>query len=159
MFRTDEHRKRFFEVIHRIGKDYGGELDKEYSAALYILTSRSGTWEKAELYVSSSGILFEDMLNEVDFSHGYVSIIYLAWSLFTSGYHFGYNDDKQTSLEKLISAISVGDITIPGLLVGKVDMGELCSLDESNFKIAIEAILIRRYGIPQEDINKAAEAQ
>lgn len=81
-FTSTEHKKRWLTAMLTIGKTYEGKLDPEYGAALYILTSSSGTWQKTELYVDRDGIEFEALLQEVDFSGGYGVLIRLAGNLF-----------------------------------------------------------------------------
>ena len=81
-FTSAEHRKRFLTAILAIGKVYAGKLDPEYASALYILTSGTGTWNKAESYVGRDGIDFEALLAEVDFSGAYTELIHLAGNLF-----------------------------------------------------------------------------
>src|SRR5579862_1332285 len=79
------HQERFLAAVPRIGKTWpeqNGQYDTEYAAALYILTADSGTWGKAEDYVSHDGIEFEQMLEEVDFSGGYARLVKLAGHLF-----------------------------------------------------------------------------
>jgi hypothetical protein len=79
------HQSRFVENMQRRGKTWpeaGGKFDPEYGAALYILTADTGTWNRTEKYVSRSGIDFEAMLEEVDFSGGYVRLVRLAGHLF-----------------------------------------------------------------------------
>ena len=39
-------------AMREIGKIYDGRLDQEYGAALYLLTSSAGLWQKAQGYVS-----------------------------------------------------------------------------------------------------------
>ncbi len=86
-FKSEEHEQRFLAAIQQIGKVYAGKLDPEYSAALYILTSDTGTWQKAREYVSRDGIDIQAMLEEVDFSSGYVVLVKLAGHLFNNQQH------------------------------------------------------------------------
>jgi hypothetical protein len=91
-FTSAEHKARFLATIRAIDKiDHGGpsdgRFDQEYSAALYILTSSTATWEKAQSYVSRRGIDFEELLHEVDFSGAYSVLILLASNLFNSNTH------------------------------------------------------------------------
>jgi len=71
--------------MRAIDKVYAGKLDPEYTAAIYVLTSSAGTWNKTQSYVDHEGIDFEALLAEVDFSGGYRVLIQLAWNLFNSG--------------------------------------------------------------------------
>jgi hypothetical protein len=87
LFTSEAHKARFLTAIQEIDKVYAGRLDPEYGAALYILTSSSGTWEKASSYVSRYRIDFEEMFNEVDFSGGYSVLIKLASNLFNGNTH------------------------------------------------------------------------
>lgn len=86
-FKSEAHKLRFLTAIQDIGKVYEGKLDQEYAAALYILTATSGTWEKASSYVSHDGIDFPAMLQEEDFSSGYLTLIKLAGNLFNGEQH------------------------------------------------------------------------
>lgn len=81
-FTSAEHKQRFLTAMLTTGKTYAGKLDPEYGAALYILTSSGGTWQKAQSYVDRDGIDFEALLAEVDFSGGYGVLIRLAGNLF-----------------------------------------------------------------------------
>jgi hypothetical protein len=85
-FTSKEHQARFLATMHEIHKIDNGKLDPEYAAAVYILTSRAGTWERAQPYVSSGGIEFEELLSEVDWSGGYSSLLNLAANLFNDRY-------------------------------------------------------------------------
>jgi len=87
LFTSEAHKARFLTAIQEIGKVYAGRMDPEYGAALYILTSSSGTWEKSNSYVSRYRIDFEEMFNEVDFSGGYSVLIKLASNLFNGNTH------------------------------------------------------------------------
>ncbi len=81
-FTSPQHKVRFLTAMQQIGKIYAGKLDPEYGAALYVLTSSGGTWQKASDYVSRGGIKFEELLAEVDWSGGYRALIRLAGNLF-----------------------------------------------------------------------------
>ena len=81
-FTSDDHKRRFLEMMRALGKIDGGKFDQEYGAAVYLLTSSAGTWEKASNSVSRSGIEFEALLSEVDWSGAYSSLIMLAGNLF-----------------------------------------------------------------------------
>src|SRR5579859_245955 len=81
-FKSEGHKARFLTVIRRIGKVYAGKLDPEYAEAVYVLCADLATWERAESYVSSRGILFEKLLEQVDFSSGHRALVMLAADLF-----------------------------------------------------------------------------
>ena len=81
-YTSEAHKARFLATMHEIHKIDAGRLDSEYATAVYVLTSSAGTWEKARPYVSGGGILFEDLLTEVDWSSGYRALIKLAANLF-----------------------------------------------------------------------------
>lgn len=85
-FTSEGHKTRFISIQQQLNKLDAGKFDREYSTALYILTSDLATWEKASGYVSRHGIDFEGLLQEVDFSHGYIALIELAGNLFNAGY-------------------------------------------------------------------------
>jgi hypothetical protein len=83
MFFTEaRHKAGWLTAMQGIGKVYDGWFDTEYGAALYILTADEDTWNQVSDYVSHSGIDFEAMLHEVDFSGGYGVLIRLAANLF-----------------------------------------------------------------------------
>ena len=84
-FKSEAHKQRFLEAVQ--SKVYGGKLDQEYSAALYILTATGGTWERASKYVSRDGIVLETMVKEVHLSSGYLTLIKLAGNLFNGRLH------------------------------------------------------------------------
>lgn len=117
MFTSPEHAVRFTEIMARLGKISGDTYDNEYSAALYLLTSRASTWEKTSGYVHQDGIGFARILQEEDFGAAYSVLIRLAANLFDL-YQF-----------------QLGDIA------------ELLRLDEENYALALDAINIRRYGL------------
>ncbi len=80
LFRSKQHERRFFIAVK--GKIFEGNIDKDYGAALYVLTSSVSTWEKAQSYITSEGIDFDALLMNVDFSHAYSALIQLAGNLF-----------------------------------------------------------------------------
>jgi len=108
--------------MRRIDKIDGGKFDLEYGAACYILTADAATWSKAQDYVSRNGILFEEMLKEVDFSGGYQVLILWAANLFNE------------------HAANINPV-------------ELMRLDESNFRVALSALVVRRYGLHVDDFK------
>lgn len=79
---SDDHRTRWLQAMEQSEQVDDGKMDLEYGAALYILTSNSGTWQKASDYIDSDGINFEGLLQEVDFSGAYKVLIELAGNLF-----------------------------------------------------------------------------
>jgi hypothetical protein len=85
VFRSEDHKERFVAAMKQLGKIYSGQLDEEYSAALYLLTA--STWKKACSYVRRTGIDFEAMLEETDFSGGETVMIELASNLFNGNTH------------------------------------------------------------------------
>lgn len=113
-FTSPEHRQRFLTAIQQIGKVYEDRINEEYGAALYILTSSSGTWERAKSYVSSRGIQFDELLAEGYWSGGYMSLLQLAGNLFNAGY-------TQCSPIDLVTG-----------------------LDDRNYNVALTALKIRR---------------
>jgi len=119
IFLTPDHKRLFEEVMTWLGKIYDGKFDAEYSAAVFILTADAITWDQAESYVSRTGIRFDDLLKEEDFSGGYKVLIKLAGNLFNG------NQD--------------------------VNPVEFMCLDNNNFKVALSAIMVRRFGIRVED--------
>jgi len=86
-FKSAEHTQRFLAAMRSTGKMYGGRLDQEYGAALYILTADLATWQKAQAYVDRHGIDIPALLEEVHFSGGYSVLIMLAGNLFNSQVH------------------------------------------------------------------------
>lgn len=85
-FKSPEHQQRLLAAMQQLGKVWeNGRLDPEYASALYILSADTATWNQAQAYVRRSGIDFEAMLAEIDFSSGYAVLINLAWNLFNDG--------------------------------------------------------------------------
>lgn len=85
-FKSEGHKQRLIATIRQLGKVWeNGRLDPEYASALYILSADAATWNQAQAYVERSGIDFEAMLAEVDFSSGYTVLINLAWNIFNDG--------------------------------------------------------------------------
>lgn len=125
-FTSPEHKRRWLMSMLQIGKVYDGKLDPEYGAALYILTSSAGTWNKAGPYVDRDGIDFEAMLAEVDFSGGYGVLIHLAGNLF--------NDRFTASPVDLATRLDSENFTIAlnALQIRRVSwsLGELASKAE-----------------------------
>lgn len=115
-FTSAEHRTRWLSAILSLGRVFGGKLDQEYGAALYVLTSSVATWEKAEPYIDREGIDFEGLLAEVDFSGGYRPLIRLAWHLFNSGAAISpldlYSLDE-SNFEVAMCAIRIRRVPLP----------------------------------------------
>lgn len=93
-FSNQQHLDRFLAAIQSIGKVYGDhfgddkdKIDCYYGSALYILSDDEWTLEKANRYISSRGIDFETMLQEVDFSGGYTVLLQWASNLFNGNIH------------------------------------------------------------------------
>ncbi len=113
-FKSEAHRARFLTAIKQFGKVYDGKVDPEYGAAFYVLTSDESTWNQAKGYVSSHGINFDNLLQEVDLGgSGYTALIKLAGNLFNDGY----------------------------TAANPVD---LMGLDNQNFEVALNAFRVRR---------------
>ena len=133
-FSSIHHLERFQAALEATNKvwhdDWSKEnkIQEEYGAALYVLTSSSGTWERAKAYVlRSNGILFDELLANEHWSGGYVSLIKLAGNLFNAGYT-------------------------------KCDPVDLVTgLDERNFNVAMTALRIRRRAWPLQHIIDHAE--
>ena len=121
-FKSAAHKTRLLEAMRRTGKIDGGKFDQEYGAAMYILTADTSTWEKARDYVSSSGILFEEMLQELDWSGGYGVLIKWAANLFNE------------------HAANINPV-------------ELMRLDENNFRVALSALVVRKYSLRVDDFK------
>lgn len=120
-YKSPDHQHRLITIIEQINKHDNGRIDPEYGAALYILTADPGTWKKAQEYVSASGINFSQMLEEMDFSGGYLVLIQWAANLFNS---FAAHIDPvelmrldDTNFELAISALRVrrGGLTLKSI--------------------------------------------
>ncbi len=81
-FKSVPHKERFERIMREIDKIDGTTFDREYASLVYLLTAHIGIWERAEEYVSSSGIRVPDMLEEVHFSSGEVTLIQWGGNLF-----------------------------------------------------------------------------
>lgn len=127
-FKSAEHQQCFLAAMRQHGKIDAGKLDPEYAAAFYILTADTGTWRKASEYVSRHGIDMETMLEEVDFSSGYVVLVKLAGNLFNNQQHldpleFLRLDERNfhlalTALILRRSSFHVNDFDGPAMEVG-----------------------------------------
>lgn len=134
-FTSEEHRARFLATMQAIDKIYDGYyeeqrvplIQEEYGAAVYVLTSRSGTWERAKNYVSRRGIQFDELLANEHWSGGYTCLLELAGNLFNAGY---------TKCDP-------------------VDL--VTRLDDSNFTVAMTALHIRRRSWPVAFFQQQAE--
>jgi hypothetical protein len=91
-------------------------------------------WESANPYVSSRGIRFEELLNGIDFSHGYQVLIKLAANLFFS---------------RDITRSAIDDY--PEIVVSPVEL--VTVLDEKNFGVAQAAIHLRRHSAYLNDLK------
>lgn len=121
-FKSAGHKTRLLGAMRAIGKIYGGRLDSEYGAALYILTSDSHTWSAVQGYVTHEGIDFEAMLNECDWSGGPRRMVKLAGDLF--------GGQTQVSISDLISVVDEDNfqVAISAQLIRRY------GLDEDNLK-------------------------
>ncbi len=124
-FTSEEHRRRFVEIMQQLGKAYHGKYDSEYASALYILTADLWTWKAVSDYVSRDSIEIEAILENIHFSSGYVTLIKLAGNLFNG------NQD--------------------------INPVEFLRLDESNFLIAVNALLVRRHSFAVEKSRQVAQ--
>src|SRR5258708_4136046 len=86
-FKAPEFRLRWLVALQRMVKVYDGKIDKEYGAALYILTADLDTWQQAQMYVRREGIDFEALLAEGEFSGGYSVLIKWSSNLFNGNTH------------------------------------------------------------------------
>lgn len=86
-FTSEAHKARFLATMQHMGKVYGGKLDPEYGAALYILTAGAAFWQKANGFVDRDGIDFEGMIQEIDFSGGASVLVKWAGNLFNQNTH------------------------------------------------------------------------
>lgn len=84
-FKSEGHKQRLLTAMQSIGKIYGGKLDPEYAAALYILTADAGTWESTQTFVYGDGINIEGMLGGL--SSGETIMLQLAGNLFNGNQH------------------------------------------------------------------------
>jgi hypothetical protein len=122
-FTSPEHQQRFLTVMQQCEKIYEGQLDPEYATAFYLLTAHAAIWDMAQSYVFSYGIDIEAMLEEVNWSSGYLVLIKLAGNLFNNQQHldpleFLCLDPRnfQLALTALIvrrSSLSLADVIAP----------------------------------------------
>ncbi len=115
-YTSPDHKKRWLTAILTIEKTWEGKLDPEYASALYILTSRTGTWQQAQGYVARDGIDFEALINEVDFSGAYLQLIKLAGNLFNGTIHMDpvelYRLDEE-NFTLALTALQIRRVSIP----------------------------------------------
>jgi len=132
-FRSEGHKQRCLDALQQRRKiDATGTIDREYGAAYYILSADLATWERASDYIDREGIDFDAMLKGVDLSHGYELLVQLAANL------FGANEETPDG--KLIQ-----------IKVSPCDLIE--TLDENNFRVALTALQLRRYGANVKDLQ------
>ncbi len=87
-FKSPAHKARFLAIMQQIGKVYDGDkLEQEYGAALYILTADAGIWQQAQAYVERHAIHIDTMLQEINLSSGYSTLLLLAGNLFNGNKH------------------------------------------------------------------------
>jgi hypothetical protein len=114
---NDLHKTTLIDCLKKLDKIYpSGEVDREYLAALYIISATDEMRRKCLPYIDLEimGIDFPTMLEEQDFSSGYSALVRLASNLF--------NEYSKVTPMDLIRHLS----------------GEL-------FNLAIEAILLRKF--------------
>jgi hypothetical protein len=132
-FRSPQHQGRFLTALQQRRKiDANGKIDAEYGAAFYILSSEQATWERASDYIGRDGIDFHQMLEEIDLSHGHKLLVQLAANL------FGANTETPEG-------------TFLPITVLPVDL--IDTLDESNYRVALAALQLRRYGANVKDLQ------
>jgi hypothetical protein len=82
-FKSQGHRERLTEALERLEKvESNGKADPWYASALYVLTSDASMWDDVQPYVRTTGIKFDDILEKIHFSSGYVTMIEVAANLF-----------------------------------------------------------------------------
>lgn len=124
-FKNEEHKERFLELLEKYNRVYDGLIENEYGAAFYILSADNEIWSKSMSYIDVDGIDFETMIQEKDFSTGYAVLVKLAANLFNGNF-----------------AEDIAPINL------------CCCLDgESNFKVALAALQIRKYKISLEEVT------
>ncbi len=124
-FRSEQHKERFISAIQAIDRlSEGDYIYAEYACAIYALTSHMDIWEQAQQYVSHNGIKFPEMIKKEHFS------------------------STRSELVKLVSNIFNERMTFEdGTLLPRPDMYDIVCLEESMFKVAIETMKIRYYGL------------
>jgi hypothetical protein len=120
-FKSDSHKTRFKDAMEEFGKVYDGiKYDREYAAAFYILTADLATWQKT--------------------------------------YGSGYISRHGIQIEEILQDVDFSGghavlIRLAGNLFNNqqhIDPLEFLRLDESNFYVALSAIIIRRDGYGDE---------
>lgn len=81
-FKGKGHQARFLAAVQTIGKVYEGQIDPEYGAALFVLTSTLHTWQQAHDYVTCHGIRFDEIVDACHWSEGYRVLLRWAANLF-----------------------------------------------------------------------------
>jgi hypothetical protein len=118
-FKSQQHHDRFVQIVYELGKTWPEQnhtFDPAYASALYILTANRSQWEYVQGFVDKWGIGFEELLGNID-----------QWS----------------TSEKLLIRWAANLFHPEHVGVAPAD---LSCLDEDNFKIALTALKLRRYG-------------
>lgn len=130
-FRSEKHKERFVSAVQEIDRIHEGDhIYGEYACALYALTSHLDIWDQASQYISRDGIKFPKLIQEEHFSSTRLELIKLATNLFNERMPF---ED--------------------GTIIPRPDMYQIICLEESMFKVAVEAIRIRYYGLKLNDLE------
>jgi hypothetical protein len=122
-FRSAEHRTRLAESIERLGK-----VERS--------NGKIDPWYGAALYILSADLHTWNSSQPFISSHGIKFDEILANNHFSSGY---------------ITLIEVAANLF--LDNGHVDLSRFTNLDENNFKLAIDAIKLRRYSLLVSDLK------
>jgi hypothetical protein len=111
------HENRFLLARHRMQFDGMSEMPSDWAACLFVLTSNADRWARAAERVSAAERTIE-------------------WDLVYRGVY----SHGELCMLRLANVLYNGD--------GGPDVAELIdTLDERNFRIAVVAIQLRRYGI------------
>ncbi len=81
----DGHREAMKQAVAETPAIKAGRLDREYAAALYLLTGMEYVWPRLKQYANRDGIDHEGMLDE-PLSCGERLIVGLAGNLFNGGH-------------------------------------------------------------------------
>ena len=127
LFTSEHHKRRFLDAMLGNRKVYNGVFDQEYAACFYILTEDEHTWKLAQQHIEHGLIDMKAIIRQGRFSSGYGVLIRLAGNLLNG------NTNKN---------------------VLPVD---LMKLDESTYRIALNAMKIRRYGIHGDALLAVAQ--
>ncbi len=130
-FTSAGHQQRLFAAMQQIGKIDAGKLDPEYAAALYLLTAHTGTWQKAQKYVSRHGIDLQTLLDEVHFSRGYLVLIKLAGNLFNNHQHLDPLEFLRLDEHNFLLALTALIVRRAGLQIADFDALETVELRAS----------------------------